>query len=116
MLPYIGQDYIAMAEDLNFNKQDKAGAVKAYESAFELRKGLGTLDTLTLSYIGFLSQDLKDYEKAEAVYKELIRLEFKNIMWTGILVEDGQRYPFPDKKTLDFYVQTERATEPQRSE
>ena len=116
MLPYIGQDYIALAEDLNFNKQDKAGSVKAYESAFELRKGLGTLDTLTLSYIGFLSQDLKDYEKAENVYMELIRLEFKNILWTGILVEDGQRYPFPDKKTLDFYVQTERATEPQRSE
>jgi hypothetical protein len=116
MLPYIGQDYIALAEDLNFNQEDKAGAVKAYEAAFELRKGLGTLDTLTLSYIGFLSQDLKDYEKAESVYKELIRLEFKNIMWTGVLVEDGQRYPFPDKKTLDFYVQTERASEPQRSE
>ena len=116
MLPYIGQDFIALAEDLNFNIQDKAGAVKAYESAFNIRKELGILDTLTLSYIGFLSQDLKDFEKAENVYKELIRLEFKNIMWTGILVEDGQRYPFPDKKTLDLYIQTERANEPQRSE
>jgi hypothetical protein len=116
MLPYVAADYITMAEDNNFNKGNKEAAIKAYESAYKLRQTLGTLDTLTLSYIGYLSQDVKDFTRAEEVYKSLIDMNFKNILWTGILLEDGQRYPFPDKKTLDFYIQTERAAEPQRSE
>ncbi|HAB32229.1 MAG TPA: hypothetical protein DCE13_06765, partial [Cryomorphaceae bacterium] len=77
---------------------------------------LGILDTLTLSYIGYLSQDVQNYVRAEEVYKQLIDMNYKNIMWTGILVEEGTRYPFPDKKTLDFFVQTERASDPERSE
>ena len=116
LLPYIAADYIAIAEYNNFNKGNKEYAIKAYESAYKLRQNLCTLDTLTLSYIGYLSQDIKDYTRAEEVYKVLIDMNFKNIIWTGILLEDGQRYPFPDKKTLDFYIQTERAAEPERSE
>ncbi len=116
MLPYIASDYISIAEDNNFNKGNKAEAIKAYESAFNLRQSMNILDTLTLSYIGYLSQDVEDFGRAEEIYERLIDLNFKNIMWTGILLEDGQRYPFPDKKTLDFYIQTERAAEAERSE
>ena len=116
MLPYVAADYVSMAEDLNFNKQNKIGAVKAYKSAYELRLAMGQTDTLTYSYMGYLYQDLKEYAMAEEIYKKLMELDFKGITWTGILTEDGQRYPFPDKKTLDFYVQTERASEPKRSE
>ncbi|HAG49232.1 MAG TPA: hypothetical protein DCL07_04765 [Cryomorphaceae bacterium] len=116
MLPYIAADYVTMAEHYNFNESDKTTAIKAYESAFTLRNSLGILDTLTLSYIGYLSQDVQNYVRAEEVYKQLIDMNYKNIMWTGILVEEGTRYPFPDKKTLDFFVQTERASDPERSE
>ncbi len=116
LLPYIASDYITIAEDNNFNKNNKEAAITAYESAYKLRMQLGTMDTLTLSYIGYLSQDIKNYARAEEVYKSLIQMDFKNIMWTGILLEDGNRYPFPDKKTLDFYITTERAAEPKRSE
>ena len=115
-LPNLGSDYIKLAESLNFNEGDKAGSVKAYESAFSIREYIGTLDTMTLSYIGFLSQDNKDFSKARGIYEKLIELDYKNITWSGVLIEDGKRYPFPDKKTLDNYVSSERATDPERSE
>lgn len=115
-LPNLGSDYVKLAESLNFNEGDKAGSVKAYESAFSIREYIGTLDTMTLSYIGFLSQDNKDFSKAREIYEKLIELDYKNITWSGVLIEDGKRYPFPDKKTLDNYVSSERATDPERSE
>ena len=115
-LPNLGSDYVKLAESLNFNEGDKAGSVKAYESAFSIRESIGTLDTMTLSYIGFLSQDNKDFSKARGIYEKLIELDYKNITWSGVLIEDGKRYPFPDKKTLDNYVSSERATDPERSE
>ena len=115
-LPGLGSDYVKLAENLNFNEGDKAGAIKAYESAFSIREYVGVLDTMTLSYIGFLSQDNKDFKKAKEIYEKLIQLDYKNITWSGILVEDGKRYPFPDKNTLDSYVSSERATDPKRSE
>ena len=115
-LPGLGSDYVKLAENLNFNEGDKAAAIKAYESAFSIREYVGVLDTMTLSYIGFLSQDNKDFKKAREIYEKLIRLDYKNITWSGVLVEDGKRYPFPDKNTLDSYVSSERATDPKRSE
>ena len=115
-LPGLGSDYVKLAENLNFNEGDKAAAIKAYESAFSIREYVGVLDTMTLSYIGFLSQDNKDFKKAREIYEKLIQLDYKNITWSGILVEDGKRYPFPDKNTLDSYVSSERATDPKRSE
>ncbi len=115
-LPGLGSDYVKLAENLNFNDGDKAAAIKAYESAFSIREYVGILDTMTLSYIGFLSQDNKDFKKAREIYEKLIELDYKNITWSGILVEDGKRYPFPDKNTLDSYVSSERATDPKRSE
>ena len=115
-LPGLGADNVKQAENLNFNEGDKAGAIKAYESAFSIREYVGVLDTMTLSYIGFLSQDNKDFKKAREIYEKLIQLDYKNITWSGILVEDGKRYPFPDKNTLDSYVSSERATDPKRSE
>ena len=115
-LPGLGSDYVKLAENLNFNEGDKAAAIKAYESAFSIREFVGVLDTMTLSYIGFLSQDNKDFKKAREIYEKLIQLGYKNITWSGILVEDGKRYPFPDKNTLDSYVSSERATDPKRSE
>ena len=115
-LPGLGSDYVKLAENLNFNEGDKAAAIKAYESAFSIREYVGVLDTMTLSYIGFLSQDNKDFKKAREIYEKLIQLGYKNITWSGILVEDGKRYPFPDKNTLDSYVSSERATDPKRSE
>ena len=115
-LPNLGSDYVKLAESLNFNEGDKAGSVKAYESAFSIREYIGTLDTMTLSYIGFLSQDNKDFSKARGIYEKLIELDYKNITWSGILIEDGKRYPFPDKKTLDNYISSERATDAERSE
>ena len=115
-LPGLGSDYVKLAENLNFNEGDKAGAIKAYESAFSIREYVGVLDTMNLSYIGFLSQDNKDFKKAREIYEKLIQLDYKNITWSGILVEDGKRYPFPDKNTLDSYVSSERATDPKRSE
>ena len=115
-LPNLGSDYVKLAESLNFNEGDKAGSVKAYESAFSIREYIGTLDTMTLSYIGFLSQDNKDFSKARGIYEKLIELDYKNITWSGVLIEDGKRYPFPDKKTLDNYVSSERAADPERSE
>jgi tetratricopeptide (TPR) repeat protein len=115
-LPNLGSDYVKLAESLNFNEGDKSGAVKAYESAFSIREYIGILDTMTLSYIGFLSQDNKDFSKAQGIYEKLIELDYKNITWSGVLIEDGKRYPFPDKKTLDNYVSSERAADPERSE
>jgi tetratricopeptide (TPR) repeat protein len=107
---------VKLAENLNFNEGDKAAAIKAYESAFSIREYVGILDTMTLSYIGFLSQDNKDFKKAREIYEKLIQLDYKNITWSGILVEDGKRYPFPDKNTLDSYISSERASDPKRSE
>jgi tetratricopeptide (TPR) repeat protein len=115
-LPGLGSDYVKLAENLNFNEGDNAAAIRAYESAFSIREYVGVLDTMTLSYIGFLSQDNKDFKKAREIYEKLIQLDYKNITWSGILVEDGKRYPFPDKNTLDSYVSSERATDPKRSE
>jgi TPR repeat protein len=115
-LPGLGSDYVKLAENLNFNEGDKAAAIKAYESAFSIREYVGILDTMTLSYIGFLSQDNKDFKKAREIYEKLIQLDYKNITWSGILVEDGKRYPFPDKNTLDSYISSERASDPKRSE
>ena len=115
-LPGLGSDYVKLAENLNFNEGDKAAAIRAYESAFSIREYVGVLDTMTLSYIGFLSQDNKDFKKAREIYEKLIQLDYKNITWSGILVEDGKRYPFPYKNTLDSYVSSERATDPKRSE
>lgn len=115
-LPNLGSDYVKLAESLNFNEGDKSGAVKAYESAFSIREYIGTLDTMTLSYIGFLSQDNKEFSKAREIYEKLIELDYKNITWSGVLIEDGKRYPFPDKKTLDNYISSERAADPERSE
>jgi tetratricopeptide (TPR) repeat protein len=115
-LPNLGSDYVKLAESLNFNEGDKSGAVKAYESAFSIREYIGTLDTMTLSYIGFLSQDNKEFSKAREIYEKLIELDYKSITWSGVLIEDGKRYPFPDKKTLDNYISSERAADPERSE
>ncbi|CAI8272689.1 MAG: Uncharacterised protein [Owenweeksia sp. TMED14] len=115
-IPSVGSDFVKLAESLNFNEGDKSAAVKAYESAYSIREGLGILDTMTLSYIGFLSQDNGDFTKARGIYEKLISLNYKNITWSGLLIEDGKRYPFPDKKTLDSYITSDRASDPQRSE
>jgi tetratricopeptide (TPR) repeat protein len=66
--------------------------------------------------MAYLSQDLKDWTEAERIYLILMDLRYKNMTWSGMLAKDSVRYPFPDKKTLDMYVLTGEAFEPQRSE
>jgi tetratricopeptide (TPR) repeat protein len=115
-LPLLAQAYVQLAEDFNFNQNDKKSAVSAYERAVETRAKVGQLDTTNMSYVAYLSAELGDKPKAEAMFKKLIELEYKGIQWTALLAEDGKRYPFPDKATLDMYIKTEKASEPQRSE
>lgn len=115
-LPLLAQAYVQLAEDFNFNQNDKKSAVSAYERAVETRSKVGQLDTTNMSYVAYLSAELGDKPKAEAMFKKLIELEYKGIQWTALLAEDGKRYPFPDKATLDMYIKTEKASDPQRSE
>ena len=115
-LPLLAQAYVQLAEDFNFNQNDKKSAVSAYERAVETRAKVGQLDTTNMSYVAYLSAELGDKPKAEAMFKKLIELEYKGIQWTALLAEDGKRYPFPDKATLDMYIKTEKASDPQRSE
>lgn len=115
-LPVLAQAYVQLAEDFNFNQNDKKSAVSAYERAVATRAKVGQLDTTNMSYVAYLSSELGDKAKAEAMFKKLIELEYKGIQWTAVLAEDGKRYPFPDKATLDMYLKMEKASDPQRSE
>lgn len=115
-LPLLAQAYVQMAEDFNFNQNDKKSAIQAYESAIATRGKLGQLDTTNLSYIAYLSAELGDKVKAEELFKRLIALDYKGIQWTAVLTEDGKRYPFPDKTTLEMYLKLDKASDPQRSE
>jgi tetratricopeptide (TPR) repeat protein len=115
-LPLLAQAYVQMAEDFNFNQNDKKSAMQAYESAIATRGKLGQLDTTNISYLAYLSAELGDKVKAEELFKRLIALDYKGIQWTAVLAEDGKRYPFPDKATLDMYLKLEKASDPQRSE
>jgi tetratricopeptide (TPR) repeat protein len=115
-LPLLAQAYVQLAEDFNFNQNDKKSAVSAYERAVQTRAKVGQLDTTNMSYVAYLSAELGDKVKAEEVFKKLIELEYKGIQWTAVLAEDGKRYPFPDKATLDMYIKMEKASDPQRSE
>ena len=115
-LPLLAQAYVQMAEDYNFNQNDKKSAIQAYESAIATREKLGQLDTTNLSYIAYLSAEVGNKVKAEELFKRLIALDYKGIQWTAVLAEDGKRYPFPDKATLDMYLRLEKASDPQRSE
>lgn len=115
-LPLLAQAYVQMAEDFNFNQNDKKSAMKAYESAIATRSKLGQLDTTNISYLAYLSAELGDKVKAEELFKRLIALDYKGIQWTAVLAEDGKRYPFPDKATLDMYLKLEKASDAQRSE
>lgn len=115
-LPLLAQAYVQMAEDYNFNQNDKKSAIQAYESAIETRGKLGQLDTTNISYLAYLSGEIGDKLKAEELFKRLIELDFKGIQWTAVLAEDGKRYPFPDKTTLEMYLKLEKASDAQRSE
>jgi len=115
-LPLLAQAYVQMAEDFNFNQNDKKSAIQAYESAIATRGKLGQLDTTNISYLAYLSAEVGDKVKAEELFKRLIQLDYKGIQWTAVLTEDGKRYPFPDKATLDMYLKLEKASDAQRSE
>jgi tetratricopeptide (TPR) repeat protein len=115
-LPLLAQAYVGLAEDFNFNQNNKASSIAAYEKAIATRAVLGQLDTTNMSYVAYLTMETGDKAKAEQLFKKLVELEYKGIQWTGILAEDGKRYPFPDKATLDMYIQMEKASEPQRTE
>lgn len=115
-LPLLAQAYVQMAEDFNFNQNDKKSAMQAYESAIATRGKLGQLDTTNISYLAYLSAELGDKVKAEELFKRLIALDYKGIQWTAVLTEDGKRYPFPDKATLEMYLKLEKASDAQRSE
>jgi len=115
-LPLLAQAYVQMAEDFNFNQNDKKSAIQAYESAIATRGKLGQLDTTNISYLAYLSAEVGDKVKAEELFKRLIQLDYKGIQWTAVLAEDGKRYPFPDKATLDMYLKLEKASDAQRSE
>ncbi len=115
-LPLLAQAYVQMAEDFNFNQNDKKSAIQAYESAIATRGKLGQLDTTNISYLAYLSAEIGDKVKAEELFKRLIQLDYKGIQWTAVLAEDGKRYPFPDKATLDMYLKLEKASDAQRSE
>jgi tetratricopeptide (TPR) repeat protein len=111
-LPLLAQAYVGLAEDFNF----KPAAVSAYEKAIATRAVVGQLDTTNMSYVAYLAMETGDKAKAEQLFKKLVELEYKGIQWTALLAEDGKRYPFPDKATLDMYIQMEKASEPQRTE
>jgi len=115
-LPLLAQAYVQMAEDFNFNQNDKKSAIQAYKSAIATRGKLGQLDTTNISYLAYLSAEIGDKVKAEELFKRLIQLDYKGIQWTAVLAEDGKRYPFPDKATLDMYLKLEKASDAQRSE
>jgi predicted Zn-dependent protease len=115
-LPLLAQAYVQMAEDFNFNQNDKKSAIQAYKSAIATRGKLGQLDTTNISYLAYLSAEVGDKVKAEELFKRLIQLDYKGIQWTAVLAEDGKRYPFPDKATLDMYLKLEKASDAQRSE
>lgn len=115
-LPLLAQAYVQMAEDFNFNQNDKKSAMQAYESAIATRGKLGQLDTTNISYLAYLSAETGDKVKAEELFKRLIQLDYKGIQWTAVLTEDGKRYPFPDKATLEMYLKLEKASDAQRSE
>ena len=115
-LPLLAQAYVQIAEDYNFNQNDKKSAIQAYESAIATRGKLGQLDTTNISYLAYLSAEVGDKVKAEELFKRLIQLDYKGIQWTAVLAEDGKRYPFPDKATLDMYLKLEKASDAQRSE
>ena len=115
-MPMLAQEYVNLAEVENFDNLDKAAARVNYGKAYDLRKSLGKLDSTSLSYMAYLSQDLKDWAAAERIYLRLIDMRYKNMAWSGKLAKDSIRYPFPDKKTLDMYVLTGEAFDPERRE
>ncbi|MGA1397569.1 MAG: hypothetical protein ACO31K_02845 [Schleiferiaceae bacterium] len=105
-LPLLAQAYVGLAEDFNFNQNDKKSSMSAYEKAIATRALVGQLDTTNMSYVAYIAMETGDKAKAEQLFKKLIELQYKGIQWTGVLAEDGKRYPFPDKATLDMYVCT----------
>ena len=115
-MPMLAQEYVNRAETENFDNKDKGEARLNYSKAFELRGSLGQVDSTSLSYMAYLSQDMEDWTEAERIYLILIGMNYKNMTWSGMLAKDSVRYPFPDKRTLDMYVLTGEAFEPQRSE
>lgn len=115
VFPTLSPGLVAAAEDAVFAAKDTALGLKLYEAAVQTRGVLGQVDTLNLSYIAALNQGLGEYAKAEEYYLKVLDLGFKNISWTGFYVKNNARVAFPDKKTLDIFILTGEAKEPERT-
>ena len=67
-MPMLAQEYVNRAEIENFDNKDKSESRVNYSKAFDLRESLGMVDSTSLSYMAYLSQDLKDWTEAERIY------------------------------------------------
>jgi len=117
-LPAIAVEYNNLAQAA-LDGKDTATAIAHYNSTYDVRQAVGKTDTLTLSQLAYLNLVTGDLDAAEALYKRVIKYEFKNIYWSAEMTAEsynGARLVFPDKSTLDFYVATEQAVNPERSE
>jgi tetratricopeptide (TPR) repeat protein len=115
VLPGLAGALVAAAEDAVFTAKDTVAGLGFYESAVQTRSALGIVDTLNISYLAALNQGVGNYEKAETYFKQVLDLGFKNISWTGFYTKNNARVQFPDKKTLDFFIATGEAKDPERS-
>ena len=113
----VAAEYFALAHETLENK-DTAKSIELYSTVYDIRHNLGTIDTLTLSQLAYLNVATQNYDQAERLYKKVIGFGFKNVYWSAELTneENPGRTVFPDKKTLDFYIATEQAINPERSE
>lgn len=110
------QQLSMVAEAWLFDVKSNANAYETYERVYELRAEapINQVDTATLYNLARLATSMDQTETALGHYQSLMDYGYKGITWTALY--EGNRVTFPDKSTLDYYIEQGMASEPQRSE
>ncbi len=95
--------------------EDLKGSRFAYEQAVVLNKTQGVVDSNSLSNIGLISMQLRDFQRANEVYTYLVQNGYKGIYWTVIDNSDSIRKPI-NYSDLELLLKLERVSNPERSE
>ncbi len=124
-LPVLFNNYADVAAGLS--QTDKSAAYDMYDQLVEwrAREEFEKTDTLSVYYqaiLGYQMQadaNLDSLKRSEALsnaidnYGSLIEMGYQGRAWTGIF--GGNRVNFPNKETLDYYIEQGQASDPELS-
>lgn len=105
---------ISVANDIA-KRAYEAGQKEEYQAAYddfmmvyELKQQdpMNTLDTNMLYNAAIMAQNTNNFEKALEINQQLMEMGYKGVTFTAVNKETGETQFFPDKRTMNIYVES----------